>query len=102
MGVWRKGLEGDEETLALREPGAGMWGRWQLSRNSIYFISWSSDNHYAVETFDLSSKALTKLVDVRNADELISGFAVSPDCAQVLYTLQNSLSSDIMLVENFR
>jgi len=101
-GVWRKSLEGDEETLALREPGAGLWGRWQLSRNAIYFISWSSDNHYAVEIFDLSTRALTKLGDVRNADELISGFAVSPDGAQVLYTLQNTLSSDIMLVENFR
>jgi Tol biopolymer transport system component len=101
VGVWRKSLERDDELLVLQDAGAGMWGRWQFSQNTIYFVSWSANNHYGVEVFDLNTKTLSRLLDLSNADEFVGGFAVSPDGKQFLYTLQNSLKSDVMLVENF-
>jgi hypothetical protein len=39
---------------------------------------------------------------MQNVNEFVSGLEVSPDGQRILYTQQDRLAGDIMLVENFR
>ena len=101
-GVWRVSVEGGEETLVLDQPGAGDWGSWALVESGIYFINLQSKGGPAVEFFSFAGREIKRMVGLRNVSEFVSGLAVSPDRRWILYTQQDPIRSDIMLVNNFR
>jgi hypothetical protein len=101
-GVWRVPVDGGEESLVLDQPGAGGWGTWALVDDGIYFINSKSKGGPAVEFFSFARHEIKRIVGLANVNEFVSGLAVSPDRRWILYTQQDPISSDIMLVENFR
>ena len=100
-GVWRVPVEGGEESLVLDQPGAGSWGSWALADDGIYFINLKSKGGPAVEFFSFDRQEIRRIVGLEGINEFVSGLAVSPDRRWILYTQQDPISSDIMLVENF-
>ena len=100
-GVWRVPVGGGDEVQVMCDGGAGLWGQWTLADNGIYFINYHS-NDLAVEFFDFATKKTTSIVNLENVNEFISGLTISSDGRQVLYTQQDPVNSDIMLVDNFR
>lgn len=86
----------------LDQPGAGEWGHWALAEDGIYFVNPRTEAGYTLELFSFATKAITRVTALENVNEFISGLAISPDRRQILYTQQDPLNSDIMVVENFR
>lgn len=101
QGVWRVPVDGGEEVLVLDQPGAGVWRSWALSDDGIYFINRKSKGGPAVEFFSCDSLEIRRVVRLEGTNEFVSGLAISPDRRWILYTQQDPISSDIMLVENF-
>jgi eukaryotic-like serine/threonine-protein kinase len=101
-GVWRVPVEGGEESLVLDQPGAGSWGQWALVDDGIYYINPKSKRGSAVEFFSFETHELRRIVGLEGVNEFVSGLAVSPGRRWILYTQDGPISSDIMLVENFR
>jgi Tol biopolymer transport system component/DNA-binding winged helix-turn-helix (wHTH) protein len=100
-GVWRLPTEGGQEVLLLNQSGAGCWGEWALADEGIYFINGKWDTGFRVDLFSFSSQDITHVVGLDKVNDYVSGFAISPDHHQILYTQRDPISSDIMLVENF-
>ena len=100
-GVWRAPVEGGEEILVLDEPGAGSWGQWTLADDGIYFINLKSKGGPAVGFYSFDKHEIRRIVGLEGVNEFVSGFTVSPDRRWILYSQQDPISSDIMLVESF-
>jgi Tol biopolymer transport system component len=101
-GVWRLPIEGGQEVLVLDRPGAGEWGHWALTDDGIYFANPQTEAGYIVEFFSFATQAITHVITLGRVDAYISGLAISPDHHQLLYTKQDPINSDVMLVEDFR
>jgi len=99
-GVWRIPADGGDETLVLSKGGAGNWGQWTLADNGIYFINYKPEG-LSVSLFNLATQKVTRVVELANANAFLAGLATSPDGKEILYTQQDSVTSDIMLVEDF-
>jgi Tol biopolymer transport system component/DNA-binding winged helix-turn-helix (wHTH) protein len=100
-GVWRVSVEGNDECQILCEGGAGNWGQWTLADSGIYFIDYHADG-LSIALYDFATKKTTRIVELENVNEFLAGLTTSPDGRQVLYTQQDPVNSDIMLVEDFR
>ena len=101
-GVWRVPVDGGEETLIHDIPKAGGWGAWTVVNDGIYFINTAVKGAYAIDFFTFATRRVRRIAVMENVNEFVSGLAISPDRQRILYTQQESLAGDIMLVENVR
>ncbi len=101
-GVWRVPVDGGEETLIHDIPQAGGWGAWTVVDDGIYFINTAVKGAYAIDFFSFATRRVKRITVMQDVNEFVSGLAISPDRQRILYTQQESLAGDIMLVENFR
>ena len=101
-GVWRVPVDGGEETLILAKPYAGAWGKWTVVDDGIYFINTGVKGAYAIEFFSFATGQIKRIAALYNVNDFVSGLAVSRDHRRILYTQQENLAGDVMLVENFR
>jgi Tol biopolymer transport system component/tRNA A-37 threonylcarbamoyl transferase component Bud32 len=101
-GVWRVPTDGGEETLILDTPNAGGWGGWAPVDDGIYYINTTLKGKYAIDFFSFATGRVNRITAMENVNEFVSGLAISPDRQRILYTQQENLAGDIMLVENFR
>ena len=99
-GVWRVPVEGGEAELVLDQGNAGTWGQWTMAGENIYFISIGPGSP-SLNVFDLASRRTTHLMALSQQQEITS-LAISRDQRSMIFTQQNPVSSDIMLVEDFR
>jgi Tol biopolymer transport system component len=102
IGLWRVPVDGGEETLIFDTPGAGGWGTWTMADDGIYFINTEGKGMPAIDFFSFTTRQTKRITVMQNVNEFVNGLAISPDRQRILYTQQDSLASDIMLVENFR
>ena len=70
--------------------------------DGIYFINPAVKGAPAIDFFSFATRRVKRITVMQNVNEFVSGLAVSPDRQRILYTQQDSLAGDIMLVENFR
>jgi Tol biopolymer transport system component len=99
-GLWKVPVEGGEETLVLEQVGAALWGYWGLTQDGIYYYNARTR---AIEFFSFATRKVTKVATPEREPNLYNpGLSVSPDGRWILYTQIDTVSSDIMLVENFR
>lgn len=104
-GIWRTPTRGGEDSLILNQPlypgplGTGFF--WTLSNAGIYFID-NSNSRPNLKLLDLSTGRAT-LVAVLDKPPYCCNpaLAVSPDGRTLLYSQSDSLTHEIMLVENF-
>ena len=57
---------------------------------------------YAIDFFSFATRGVKRITVMQNVNEFVSGLEVSSDGQRILYTQQDNLAGDIMLVENFR
>lgn len=100
-GLWRIPVKGGEEVEIIGSLEAGYWGNWALVENGIYFLDTAT--RPGIAFFDITTHRISRVFDLesRTAKDA-AGLAVSPDKRTILYTLLDSMNSDIILVENFR
>lgn len=101
-GIWRLPAEGGQEVPILpNQPGAGCWGQWALADDGIYFIKGQAQSPSSVEFFRFATAQTTMVIGLGKVNDYVSGFAISPDHHEVLYSQRDPINSDIILVENF-
>jgi len=100
-GIWRMPSDGGEEAAIIPYVEPDYWGYWGIVNDGIFFLD--STNEPALAFYDFATHRITRVFELggKPARE-VTGLAVSPDGRTVLYTLRDSLSRDIVLVENYR
>ncbi len=99
-GLWRHGVEDEEETLALGALEPSDWGNWAVTNDGIYFIRREPAGP-TIRFYSFVagwSSPIATLDDVPEQPSL----AVSPDGRTLLYTHMDRNESDILLVEDFQ
>lgn len=99
-GLWKVPVQGGEESLILRQLRGTLWGYWDLTREGIYFYNGDTGG---IEFYSFATHKITRIITpLKPPYTEYPGFSVSPDGRWILYTQVDTVSSDIMLVENFR
>ena len=100
-GLWRMATDGGEEVEVVRSLEAGYWGYWAVVDKGIYYLDTTAKP--AIAFLDFGTRRVTRVFDIENRPaRQAPGLAVSSDKQTILYTQLDTLSRDIMLVENFR
>jgi Tol biopolymer transport system component len=100
-GLWRVPVSGGPETLVLdREIEHHSW---DLTVQGIYFIDENAKPVATVCFYDFETRAVRSLASISNDPAFTSviGLSVSPDGKWLLYC-GRILTSDIMMIDNFR
>lgn len=100
-GIWRIPTSGgdEEEIVGSLEPG--YWGYWALVDDGIYYLDTRAQP--AITFFDLKSRRTWRAFDLENPPAREApGLALSSDKKTILYTQIDGLTSDVILVDNFR
>jgi len=100
-GLWRIPTSGGEEVELIGSLEAGHWGYWAVVENGIYCLDTTTKP--GIFFFNTTTNRTARVFDLDNRPAREApGLAVSSDGGTVLYTQLDALSSDIILVDNFR
>src|SRR6476620_240623 len=104
-GIWRVAVEGRDETFVVDGPTPGFWGYWALLKDGIFFATQERNVHAPalVQYFDFATQR-TRIVGPLDAPAIAFNpfFAITPDGKSIFYVKAKPITSDIMLVKNFR
>jgi Tol biopolymer transport system component len=95
-GLWKVPVEGGQETLVVKELGAGMFDCWGLTDEGIYFYN---EHTNSIDFFGFATRQITQ---VAKPEKQGGPLAVSPDGRWILFSQVDVDTSHIMMVENFR
>jgi Tol biopolymer transport system component/serine/threonine protein kinase len=99
--LWRMPVGGSQEELVIPEEITDLY--WALAPGGVYFIDTRTRPHATLKYFDATTKRISKIFVIeKNPSCCGQGLAVTPDGHTVLYTQEDSVATDLMLVENFR
>jgi hypothetical protein len=95
-------VEGGAETdtgLAVE-----MWSEYQVTEDGIYFVSAPSEGaSAAIQYFEFATGKTTRIASIlKPTFHSLSVFPKRGKARWILYTMQDSMNSDLMLVEDFR
>jgi Tol biopolymer transport system component len=103
--IWHVPVEGGDEEIVLEGRPFSRFNYWSLWKENIVYISAPDGGKGpSIEMFNLSTRETTELVSLTKHDPGwgdLGGITVSPDGRWILYT-DTEITSDLMLVENFR
>ncbi|MBL8294613.1 MAG: serine/threonine-protein kinase [Bryobacterales bacterium] len=96
--LWKIPLEGGEEIQMF---DGITFLNFTVMPNGIFLIAPGNDtNQRSIEFFDFGTRKMKTLAAIGRP--ITNGLSVSPDGRTILYAQQDQLTSDLMLVENFR
>ncbi len=99
--LWRMPVGGGEEELFIPEEITDLY--WALAPGGVYFVDTQTKLHATLKYFDAATKRINKITAMeKNPSCCGQGLAVSPDGHTILYSQEDSVTTDLMLVENFR
>ncbi|MEE8119744.1 MAG: winged helix-turn-helix domain-containing protein, partial [Gammaproteobacteria bacterium] len=102
-GLWRLDTESGEEQLVYADQNPNNWTNWLLRGNDFYRFKWRGWDMGDFEKIDLSTGEVHKLASVKSYNNIkIAGLSLSPDGRNLLYSMADTRSGDIMLVENYQ
>jgi Tol biopolymer transport system component len=99
--LWRMPVGGGEESLVFNEPISSLY--WAVTRSGIYFVDVSAKPHRVLKFLDGTTGRTTKIIELEREPSCCNqALAVSPDEHSIVYSQTDSVSTEIMLLENFR
>jgi YD repeat-containing protein len=102
-GIWQTSVTGGAETLLLDHNKAGYWRFWVVTPKGIYFATANEPARPLIEFFNFATH---KVMTIGVLDKPLSptdpGLTVAPNGRSLLFAQIDHVSSDLMLVENFR
>ena len=102
-GIWKAPVEGGEESLVIEDAGGAVWGHFDVLRDGICYVPEKDNPSRSIMFYDFSTKqARVVATSEKPVLRVWPGLAVSPDERWILNTQIDSLTADLMLVENFR
>jgi Tol biopolymer transport system component len=101
VGLWTMPVSGGGERQLLPDPVCAIGSAYAVGRKGIYFIQQANRRDRGMLAFlSLVTGQITALAELPRPIEL--GLTISPDETLLLYSQVDQVSSDLMLVENFR
>jgi Tol biopolymer transport system component/DNA-binding winged helix-turn-helix (wHTH) protein len=98
--LWRVAIDGPGEQPVQGMPQ--MRDAWSLFGSGIYFLG-DANGKTGVDFFDLNTKKARKILVLDKIPAgWMPGFPVSPDGRWLLFAQTDEISSDLMMVENWR
>ena len=98
--LWAMPVEGGEEHLVTSQQ---IHLHWAVAPNGIYFTDPETKPHATLKFLDLRTGRISIIATLEKQLSCCGqSLAVSPDGRSILYSHLDSVSTDIMLVENFR
>ena len=102
--LWRVPVDGGEESRVLESV---TWWNFVVAEQGIYFIpalnADDPDGGYSLQFFDFARGKVKTVAPLPTPRYRIwFGLAVSPDERTILYAQIDDISSDLMLIEDFR
>jgi len=102
-GIWRVPVNGGAEVPVLDHRQAGYLRYWAVVERGIYFATAEDPVHPLIEFFNFATGQITPVVTLeKQIPTSPSGLAVSPDDRKLIYSQNDQIGGDIMLLENFR
>ena len=99
-GIWRKSLDGGQESrLPIH---VGSWYDWDVSRSGIYFLNENFAPNGRIEFFDFASGRSAPIFALDRPASLYGGLALSANGNSILFGQSELNESYIMLMKNFR
>jgi hypothetical protein len=80
-------------------PNEFLWG-FTVSASGVYFIN--SEPRPGIDFLDFTSLRVTRVVDLPGRPAPWTQLAISPDGRRLLFAQIDGITSDIMLIDNFR
>jgi len=100
-GIWRKPVDGGQETLVRGTEKVGMYRYWQLTPAGLYFAEGPANP--IVRLLNLKTGSLTRLTSLGSQlRKGPRGLAVSPDGSSFLFMQEDSRQSDLYLVDGIQ
>ena len=102
--LWRVKTDGTDEQQIQGMPRLGGMGEvWRPFGSGIYFLG-SANNNDEIDFFDLNTKKVSRIYVLEKGTAVgwMGGLPVSPDGRWLLFAQTDEISSDLMLVENWR
>jgi Tol biopolymer transport system component/DNA-binding winged helix-turn-helix (wHTH) protein len=97
--LWRMPAEGGDETLVLdKQIHHNKWALWQ---DHIIYMDEQSGAAHHVMMFDPKTRRITRLASLEKGRSG-PGLAVSPDGAWILYTQEDQVIGDILMLEGLK
>jgi Tol biopolymer transport system component len=97
-GLWKMPVSGGEESQVL--PSVSYRG-FCLVNDGIYFIPWPGpDGKYSIQFLSFATSKVKTVAPMSGSPS--EGLSVSLDGGSILFSQQDEVGSDLMLVENFR
>ena len=102
-GLWKASAAGGEATQVLEQVNLG---GWSLTGQGICFLNFNEPDGVALHFFSFATQKTSLLRKFSKETRIESGLNTSlsstADGRWIIYTQLDQLSSDLMLVENFR
>jgi Tol biopolymer transport system component len=96
-GIWRRPVAGGEDVLMKGTEGVHLYRYWDLTRDGLFFVNPAP--RPTLRVLDLRSGRVEKIAELPPALLLgPRGLAASPDGRSIVYTLQDVMLGDIMLI----
>jgi Tol biopolymer transport system component len=102
-GIWRVPVKGGAEVPVLDHRQAGYLRHWAVVERGIYFATAEDPVHPLIEFFNFATGQITPVARIeKQIPTGLSGLAVSPEERKLIYSQNDQIGGDIMLLENFR
>jgi Tol biopolymer transport system component len=101
-GIFRAPVGGGEEVLVLDFKENDSWGDWALARDGIYFLDRSDLPRAGVRFFDFATRAVRRVVALERDPGPDPGLSLTPDDRWLVFSRNDLLNHDLMLVEHYR
>ncbi len=99
--IWSVSTEGGDEQRLPGMPGltSEFFNAWALNPSGVYFMN---REPLRIEFLDFTSARITRVADIPGRSAPWMSLALSPDGRRLLYSQIDGITSDIMLIDNFR
>ncbi len=93
-GIWKKPLEGGQETLLSEGPRPEGWGSWVVTSAGVYYMR-SSESEIELAFHDFGSGTTSSIAPL--PDFIPQGLTVSPDGRRILFAQIDRYECDVMI-----
>jgi Tol biopolymer transport system component len=102
-GIWSVSVSGGTERLVTGRLQPGYWGNWGVAQTGLFVISPVPPDGAAIEFYGFRANAIQRIAVLDKPPPFSdSGFGVRWDGRKFLHAQMDHISSEILLIENFR
>jgi Tol biopolymer transport system component len=100
--IWRKPVEGGDESLVFDRFRANPWGSWVVFDDGMYFVDGSPQEDLSIKFFDFTTRDTTIITKAPATTGYFGYMHVSPDRERLLFRRSEGGEVDLIQLEHWR